>query len=830
MRKVPLVLLKNNDFVLSDFDDRPYYVPQGDNMLFRQLRRITGCSGKRVDSFAFVSCQRSAANDEALEHIIRYGFDLNGRHFIMSERSASMTRSSILGFVDAKYAEELNEVVSMGNDVGKTVLSKYYAYRGLMLSSCHCLEGWRPKIIVVPDKESVIADQHIKYIYDAEKEFVDKNGNTRLWKQKDIGQKTTDVKINVFDGCGIHHPEIGHQVYEILNAETQREKEPPTSMLLRAPYIKGVTHEVDYTAFYKERGIRYIRDVWGVSHDVEEPMIIISESMYKGYKYFNKTGTFEDWQRYWELFEKYDHCIGLAKWNYTKYTEPRFTRTSYQILQDLKLDYEDFAKIASESIYWAQKIQAADPLYTMCFMGLTADRCEPRDDIARAVLKDPAMLGELGVRSEIMKSAEKYIDGMKCGKLWVKGAFKFLAPDLIMFMEHIAGLPANGCLNAGEFYGHDFDGVIEGNRLVERNPHICHSEHTVLKGVRNDLTDRYFSRLDNVCMINGKSIVPQKLNGADFDGDLVFVIDNETMMCGVDTSAYTVMDVDDKVTVESEDDTPDNRVKVTMRSMKNMIGEFSNYSTAYHNKMPKTAEQKEKYEKYVDIISVLTGKSIDYAKTGVLYMMPRFITKYGRPLPQFMKYASSYYAKQKLSNAPSNMNKLCREVEKWHRHAKWDKAVSDFDYTIMLSPEFPVSEEQKALVDKLYAKFNALSAAARKACGKSRIKYEVENDAEVLRYLTVDDSGKYDVSWKTLYSDFRDRCLEICGDIRTAANAAVMSCYATHKNGNKKFMWRLVSDGIVANIEQKPVVLPVRRRSGEYEYLGKRYDMEEYTE
>nr|DAP06716.1 MAG TPA: hypothetical protein [Caudoviricetes sp.] len=211
-------------------------------------------------------------------------------------------------------------------------------------------------------------------------------------------------------------------------------------------------------------------------------------------------------------------------------------------------------------------------------------------------------------------------------------------------------------------------------------------------------------------------------------------------------------------------------------------------------------------------------------------MMPRFITKYGRPLPQFMKYASSYYAKQKLSNAPSNMNKLCREVEKWHRHAKWDKAVSDFDYTIMLSPEHPVGEEQQALVDKLYAKFNALSAAARKACGKSRIKYEVENDAEVLRYLTVDDSGKYDVSWKTLYSDFRDKFLEICGDIRTAANAAVMSCYVTHKNGNKKFMWRLVSDGIVANIEQKPIVLPIRRRFGEYEYLGKRYDMEEYTE
>lgn len=602
-------MLKECEYSLVQFNDSEYYVPQGDNMLFRQLRMITGDFGKTVNSFVFVSCSNSSKTD-AIEHIIRYGFNINGQHFVMSERSASMTRSSILGFVDERYADSLNEAVSMGNDIGKTVLSKYYAYRGLMLSSCHCLDGWRPKIIVVPDFESVVKDQHIKYIYDAEKEFVDKNGVSRTWVQKDIGQKTTDVKINVFDGCGIHHPEIGIQVHEQLGKNHTPEKTRPTSMLLRAPFIKGVTHEVDYSSFFAERGVRYITDVWGVSHDVSEPMIIISESMFKGYKYFNKTGTYDDWTRYWELFDKYNHCIGIAKWNYTKYTEPRFTRTSYQILQDLKLDYDDFRRIASESIKWAEKIESGDPLYTKCFMGLTADKCEPRDDIARAILKDERMLNEHGIRDEIMRSAEKYIDGMKCGKLWVKGAFKFLAPDLIMFMEHIGGLKPVGCLEDGEFYGHDIDGVIIGDRLIERNPHICHSEHTILKGVRNELTDKYLSHLDNVCMINGKSIVPQKLNGADFDGDLVFVIDNEIMMKGVDTSAYTVMDVDDKITVESEEDNVDNRVKVTVRSMKNMIGEFSNYGTAYHNKTPKTAEQKEKYEKYVDIISVLTGKSI----------------------------------------------------------------------------------------------------------------------------------------------------------------------------------------------------------------------------
>lgn len=90
----------------------------------------------------------------------------------------------------------------------------------------------------------------------------------------------------------------------------------------------------------------------------------------------------------------------------------------------------------------------------------------------------------------------------------------------------------------------------------------------------------------------------------------MFVIDNDIIKSGVDRDAFTVMDIDDKVTVESEENTPENRLKVTLRSMKNMIGEYSNYATAYHNKMPKNSEQRMKYDKYVDIISVLTGKSI----------------------------------------------------------------------------------------------------------------------------------------------------------------------------------------------------------------------------
>jgi len=54
-----------------------------------------------------------------------------------------------------------------------------------------------------------------------------------------------------------------------------------------------------------------------------------------------------------------------------------------------------------------------------------------------------------------------------------------------------------------------------GERLIERNPHICKSEHTILRGVDNELTQKYCGHLVNVGMVNCKSITPQRLNGAD---------------------------------------------------------------------------------------------------------------------------------------------------------------------------------------------------------------------------------------------------------------------------------------------------------------------------
>lgn len=514
--KYPFRLLRDLDFALTLTDQEAghFEIRQADNLLFHQIRRITGEQEDCARYIAFVDCKGATSDEEALSRLILNGFTVNDIHYVVSERSASMTRNSILSFVREEIADRLYEAVTSGADPGPTVISKLMAYRGLFLSSCHCLDGFLPKVIVVPDYKCVLPDQHIKYVYDKEVEFKNEAGEIVPWKQKDVTDGYRDIEIAPFDGCGIHHPSITDEVKFRLQSE-----DSPTTILWRAPYIKGLTCEVDYPTFYAERSVVSIKDVWGVEHSVlpdAEPMIILSESMFKGLKYYRKDGTPADWNRYWWHFNRYGHCWGIAKWNFTVDTEPVYTRCNYQVLQTLNIPYEDFRDLADTSVEWAQKIIDGDPLYTYCFLGLTVDRHNPLNNYTKAIMKNPAMLRQHEVRGYLIGLLEKYLAEMCCGKIWIKSCFKFLIPDLIAFMEAAAGLEVKGCLAPGEFFCTGKDGPMLGDKLITRNPHICDSENVVLTAADNELTGRFFGHLVNTCIINSKSIIPQRLNGADY--------------------------------------------------------------------------------------------------------------------------------------------------------------------------------------------------------------------------------------------------------------------------------------------------------------------------
>lgn len=448
----------------------------------------------------FVDCD---TKDDIWE-IVDKGIVVNGIRFFLSERSASMTRGGILSFVDSGVYEEVNKAITMDISFEKTNISKYLAYRGLMFSACHMLEDYVPKIIIVKDYEKVIENQHIKYLTDEEVEFTDKEGRERKWKQKKVVDGVKDIKINCFDGGGIHHPDIGQNIANIIGIE-----EKPTSYLMRGPYIKGLSHEMNYTEFFHERGVDFIQDIWGKWHSVDEKMMIFPESMYKGIKYF------QSWDIYWDKFYKYGHCLGVAKWNFTEDEEPVYTRGNYQILQDLKLPYEEFKKLSGRTIDYYENIIKGDKVSVYTFLGLRADKQKEMNSYMKALLKNDEMINEECTRTYFKNLLNKKIDEAKCGKIYLDACFRLASPDLIAFMEHIGGLEVVGFLGGDEFWTKSKTKHYDGEYLIERNPHLSHSEHTILRYKTNDVADKYISHLTNVCMININSITTARLNGAD---------------------------------------------------------------------------------------------------------------------------------------------------------------------------------------------------------------------------------------------------------------------------------------------------------------------------
>ena len=815
MRSFPLrdVINWGYDIQLSRDEERRYQIKESDTALFRMVRRITGDERKYNPYVVFVDCGGVSDYEDAMRHLVFSGITINGHSFSFGERSASMTRRGIISFVDDDIADEVERRIRMDIHMDKTVLSKWYAYRGLFFSSCHNLDGWMPKTIVVPDYMVTIPEQRIKYVTDKKLTFTNDDGEDIEYLQKNVAEDVRDVTINAFDGCGIIHPSLAIEITEKIG-----EQYPITSMIMRAPYIKGCVHAVDYEAFYSDRGVDFIQDVWGKWHDVHgKPMLIIGESMYKGIKYFKTYGDSRDWDLYWDKFDEYDHCWGVAKYNFSFEQEPVYTRGNYQILQDLNMEYGDFRHLADYTMRWLNDvIESDDPFYAECLLGLNGN--SPVSAYAKAIAANPMMAKEKTVRNYIIRTVSKYIDDAKSGKLYLRGSFKLLAPDLVAFMEYVAGLPVKGFLAADEFFAANKEGAETGERLVERNPHLSASEHVVLRGVCGEAPNRYFSHLANVCMVNISSITPQRLNGADFDGDLVLLVNDPLMMRGVQRDLPSVIDVEDKITGLSEEDTAEGRYALTLRTMKSLIGEYSNYASVYHNKCPQTEEQRQKYMDYVSIISVLTGKSIDSAKTGVIYYMPKFISKYGRPLPWFMRYRSEYYRRQKLSRAPSNMNRLCWDIEKWEKQIRWKRTYKDFDFTIMLSEERKESEEVRREIEQVYADF--CKEMRELAADQARIR---SGDVEG---ISKRDAANFVLNWGEYYEKYKKRCIEICPDVSLLANICVRLHYEDHPTWNPKFMWIVADDGILKNIRRDEFVyLPVASENGKYEYLGRKYDM-----
>lgn len=768
--------------------------------MFRIVRNITGNHiSNIINEIIFIDTK---GKKDELEAILNNGITFNKRKYLYYGKNASMSRNGIIALIDEAIIEEVDKCAMMDIRLDKVVLSKFEAQKHLLMSSCHFIENWIPYIVIIKDYKTIIPNQHIKYVVDVEKEYIDKGtGEIKKYIEKTIQEGYKDIEICPADGAGIHSPEMSEYIHKQLNL-----KYKPCLYQIRMPYLKGISVEVDFKRYFKEHGVSEIIDYWGNTHSIEKIDAIWTDNMFKGVKYF------KDWNEYLEKFKKYNHVFGINKWNYSDKEEPKYIQTNYQCLQTLDLPKEEFIKIADYSKQWVERILSGDLLYLLKFLGKDEDSSK----YIKAIRKNPDMIKDPVVQAYVRGLLKGFIKEMKLGKLLIHGAYKFLIPDLEGFMQHAGGLQVTGCLKAGEFYSKG----LHGEHLINRNPHITPSEHAILNAVENGFTKKYCKHLSNVCMLNFHDITSKRLNGADFDGDGVIVTDDKIMMSGVHRDLPIVIDIDDKITALEAEYTKENIVKYTLMSLTSDVGEISNCATGYLNKIPRNEKWAKIYKDYVCLLSVINGKEIDYAKTGVKWNIPRKIAKYSKPLPYFLKY--KYERLKKFNNAPSNMNYLCWNIERWEKSLYQIKTENTFD--LLYNVYIPFDEYKFQKIYALYEKFvkerNYLKEQERIIKNRQHPFYD-----SFTYDLSLDEIQNTKIDFSKFYNTFKKKALEICPNKQELANYAVKIVYEMHPNRDKSFAWVIAEEGLLKNLKPSNKIFSIKEtneREG-CEYLGRWY-------
>ena len=326
--------------------------------------------------------QKILLNDS--KDLVKNGFDMyfegfeNPVHMVAFDKSGSMSRNSRISFIDEDFYEGLNTRLNLGMDFSKisVIESKYYAYRGLYLSSSKRVK--HPKFVINPETIVIIKDVRTKRDnpempvtrYNYEKEVPLATTEIKAVKDADFREvlqcnfqkpqiKDFEYVDIPFDGSGFITPEYASYINEALNIKGA------TSFQIRLPFMKGMLHEVDVHEFLEtyngKKGEQLYEDAFGIKRDLSKAHIFITESMFKGMKWIrqyldsasDKATNMDPMVFYCDAMKKYDHALYISGTN-LPYGNSQYTHLSYQMINTLHFTEGQFKRIVERHCFFIQ--------------------------------------------------------------------------------------------------------------------------------------------------------------------------------------------------------------------------------------------------------------------------------------------------------------------------------------------------------------------------------------------------------------------------------------------------------------------------------------------
>ncbi|MBQ7646042.1 MAG: hypothetical protein IJS94_02120 [Clostridia bacterium] len=713
------------------------------------------------------------------------------RRYLPFERSASMSRNCVLSYIREDLYEPLRERIMLGMNIGKCQLAKLYAYNGLMYTSGRRYNDISilssDKIIVIDNPKSIVKDAHIITVED--------DGTNEPVRDYHRVEKIADVEVLEFDGEGI------------VSKELARKLDPTAahhSFQIRMPYIKGVVHEIDVRSLFSHLGVSKIKDIWGEEHDVSDIEMILTKSMFKGFGWMTENGL--SWSDYLERCRRYGHALYISGTD--KAERESVTELNYQFLNTLALTEDEFRpkdlplgwdrSPKTDSRHWLTKtteiayyeLLSDDEKRLAYFLKDLRNEelslTDRRRQRAEVVKKNPLFLEESIFTTELSDNAESIRKKYSLGQLLISGDNRYLSDDLIRLLAYIV----KSSVGEGKAYEKLKNEELSGNEIYApspaykeqdhytllRSPHIARNEEAPVRPLANvgKIRDKYLSHLYYVLMVDSRSLIPERLGGADYDGDMIKTIAdplvNNCVLRGyAGGEELPVLKIPAAEPLISDANDWKARRDTIENTFSTRVGQMSNAAlrhgiTAYDENNDDDAREKSRMN--TEALAILTGLEIDSAKTGVKPSLLEYIVKQNPKKSLFLKYKYIVGNHTERKWYEPTTEKL---VKTFIQSNDWDSVSSNLEllpyYAYMLGKETKPNKPSPAQDEQLFVfasdpdwKEKLDPSAAEKVKSVIAAYHAAHARIKYVKHMTIGMKRKRDVE-RILFS--RDQLDEI---------------------------------------------------------------------
>ena len=208
------------------------------------------------------------------------------------------------------------------------------------------------------------------------------------------------------------------------------------------------------------------------------------------------------------------------------------------------------------------------------------------------------------------------------------------------------------CLSGAEIYAPQPEYSMPKQITILRNPHISRNEEVLVTPLKNvgPIRKKYLSHLYYVAMVDSRSLIPDRLGGADYDGDLVHLY-ADPILCdciarnysgGLDNASNLPLlktPLAEPLIADASDWHA--RFETVKSTFSSRVGQISNAALrrsilAYDEATPENL--REQYRKETEILTILTGLEIDSAKSGIKPDLAEYLGNRAKFKDIFLRY------------------------------------------------------------------------------------------------------------------------------------------------------------------------------------------------